>query len=235
MACSCGVVRPTLRLVPLLLLLQGALVAPMSIVPLPPVGTRSWDVKFRRDGEEHTLRVPEGMPVLQVARFPIACQRQTLSHPHMHPPNPNRRPPRLRVSCPRVSAGAATASHVWRRWSRARPSRCASRTARRSAGSPRRRSSCPCAAPSSPGPTSRWTLTAAPRKPGTCQDRWLRARRPHTLLRQRPVSQPAAWLPGCNAPDGVRTMEGLGDRAPTPALWPGCTLALWRCDLEMAI
>jgi len=39
----------------------------MSIVPLPPVGTRSWDVKFRRDGEEHTLRVPEGMPVLQAA------------------------------------------------------------------------------------------------------------------------------------------------------------------------
>ena len=70
MACS---VRPTLRVVPLLLLLQGALVAPMSIAA-PTGGTRSFDVKFRRDGEEHTLRVPEGMPVLQVARLPTACR-----------------------------------------------------------------------------------------------------------------------------------------------------------------
>ena len=70
MACS---VRPTLRVVPLLLLLQGALVAPMSIAA-PTGGMRSFDVKFRRDGEEHTLRVPEGMPVLQVARLPTACR-----------------------------------------------------------------------------------------------------------------------------------------------------------------
>ena len=68
-----GSLRPTLRVVPLLLLLEGALVAPMSIAA-PTGGTRSFDVKFRRDGEEHTLRVPEGMPVLQVARLPTACR-----------------------------------------------------------------------------------------------------------------------------------------------------------------
>ena len=68
-----GSLRPTLRVVPLLLLLHGALVAPMSIAA-PTGGTRSFDVKFRRDGEEHTLRVPEGMPVLQVARLPTACR-----------------------------------------------------------------------------------------------------------------------------------------------------------------
>ena len=79
-----GSLRPTLRVVPLLLLLQGALVAPMSIAA-PTGGTRSFDVKFRRDGEEHTLRVPEGMPVLQVARLPTATP---LNPPLMHPPNP---------------------------------------------------------------------------------------------------------------------------------------------------
>jgi ferredoxin len=63
---SGGVARPTLRAVPLLLLLQNALVAPMSIAA-PTGGTRSFDVTFRRDGEEHTLRVPEGMPILQAA------------------------------------------------------------------------------------------------------------------------------------------------------------------------
>jgi hypothetical protein len=75
MACSCGVERPTLRVVPLLVLLQSALVAPMSITT---GGTRSFDVKFRRDGEEHTLQVPEGMPVLQVARSPTACRSPNL-------------------------------------------------------------------------------------------------------------------------------------------------------------
>ena len=58
------VARPTLRAARLLLLLQSALVAPMSITPLTG-RTRSFDVTFRRDGEEHVLRVPEGMPILQ--------------------------------------------------------------------------------------------------------------------------------------------------------------------------
>ena len=61
-----GVARPTFRAAPLLLLLQSALVAPMSITPLTG-RTRSFDVTFRRDGEEHVLRVPEGMPILQAA------------------------------------------------------------------------------------------------------------------------------------------------------------------------
>ena len=63
---SGGVPRPTFRAAPLLLLLQSALVAPMSITPLTG-RTRSFDVTFRRDGEEHVLRVPEGMPILQAA------------------------------------------------------------------------------------------------------------------------------------------------------------------------
>ena len=43
---SGGVARPTFRAAPLLLLLQSALVAPMSITPLTG-RTRSFDVTFR--------------------------------------------------------------------------------------------------------------------------------------------------------------------------------------------
>ena len=78
-----------LRVVPLLLLLHSALTAAMTVVQ---GGARSWDVNFRRDGVEHTLRVPEGVPVLQVPQNPL--RHPPFSPPHIHLSNCDCRPPR---------------------------------------------------------------------------------------------------------------------------------------------
>ena len=83
------------------------------------------------------------------------------------------------------------------------------------------------------GPSKAWDL------PGALVD----SPAPPTLLRQRPVSQPAACLPGHNAPEGVRTMEGLGfgrrlrPRGLAAALRSRDGDLIWilRCDLEMLI
>ena len=74
------------------------------------------------------------------------------------------------------------------------------------------------------GPNLSMDLDGGPSKAWDLRGPLVDSPAPPALLRQRPVSQPAACLPVHNAPEGMRALEGLGFGR-----------RLWACGLAAAL